>query len=515
MARSRTVTQLPVPSTLTAPTNPVLLQGFTWDLPADGTHWRLIADNAILLAATGVTSMWLPPAYKGHEGINDVGYGVYDLYDLGEFDQKGSVATKYGTKDEYIEAVKALHDAGIVVLADIVFNHRMGADATEEVVATPVDPKDRYRVLGPPETITAWTRFTFPGRDGAYSDFTWNWRCFKGTDWDEATGRNGVWLFEGKQWHEQVAEEHGNFDYLMGADVHLSDPAVAHELQRWGQWFLETTGVDGLRLDAVKHIGRSFFRQWLPELRRATGKALPTVGEYWTEDIDLMMNYLGEEPIMDLFDSPLHHNFYLASCSEGKGGFDLSCMFVDTVVQVRPENAITFVENHDTQPGQALESYVEPWFKPSAYALILLRDKGVPCVFWGDLFGTPETGDIPAVTDLPLLMRARRSLAHGPQHDYIDSPECIGFTREGDDDHPASGLAVLISDRCAAAKRMRVGTRHAGQTWVCVIGEGEDVVIDEDGTVEVSVTDSGLSLYAPIDATGILQRALEHLARVC
>ena len=228
-----------------------------------------------------------------------------------------------------------------------------------------------------------------------------------------------------------------------------------------------------------------------------------------------MMNYLGEEPIMDLFDSPLHHNFYLASCSEGKGGFDLSGMFVDTVVQVRPENAITFVENHDTQPGQALESYVEPWFKPSAYALILLRDKGVPCVFWGDLFGTPETGDIPAVTDLPLLMRARRSLAHGPQHDYIDSPECIGFTREGDDDHPASGLAVLISDRCAAAKRMRVGTRHAGQTWVCVIGEGEDVVIDEDGTVEVSVTDSGLSLYAPIDATGILQRALEHLARVC
>ena len=104
------------------------------------------------------------------------------------------MATKYGTKDEYIEAVKALHDAGIVVLADIVFNHRMGADATEEVVATPVDPKDRYRVLGPPETITAWTRFTFPGRDGAYSDFTWNWRCFKGTDWDEATEHNSISL---------------------------------------------------------------------------------------------------------------------------------------------------------------------------------------------------------------------------------------------------------------------------------------------------------------------------------
>ena len=43
----------------------------------------------------GVTALWLPPAYKGAGGDKDVGYGVYDLYDLGEFNQKGSVPTKY------------------------------------------------------------------------------------------------------------------------------------------------------------------------------------------------------------------------------------------------------------------------------------------------------------------------------------------------------------------------------------------------------------------------------------
>ena len=42
--------------------------------------------------------LWLPPAYKGVGGKNDNGYGVYDLYDLGEFNQKGSIETKYGTK---------------------------------------------------------------------------------------------------------------------------------------------------------------------------------------------------------------------------------------------------------------------------------------------------------------------------------------------------------------------------------------------------------------------------------
>jgi len=39
--------------------NPLLLQAFAWDLPADSTHWRLLADNAALLADCGVSSVWL------------------------------------------------------------------------------------------------------------------------------------------------------------------------------------------------------------------------------------------------------------------------------------------------------------------------------------------------------------------------------------------------------------------------------------------------------------------------
>mgnify|MGYP000078734906 CR=1 FL=1 len=160
--------------------NPILLQGFAWDLAADSRHWRLLTDNAALLADAGFTAIWLPPAYKGQAGVDDVGYGVYDTYDLGEFDQKGAVPTKYGTKDEYLAAVAALKAAGIDVMADVVLNHRMGADASEDVLALEVDPANRYRPLGEPAEVTVWTRFTFPGRAGAYSDFTWDWHCFNG-----------------------------------------------------------------------------------------------------------------------------------------------------------------------------------------------------------------------------------------------------------------------------------------------------------------------------------------------
>ena len=76
-----------------------LIQLFEWYLPEDGGHWRRTAEAAEYLAGLGITDVWLPPAYKGFHGKDDVGYGVYDLYDLGEFDQKDTIPTKYGTKD--------------------------------------------------------------------------------------------------------------------------------------------------------------------------------------------------------------------------------------------------------------------------------------------------------------------------------------------------------------------------------------------------------------------------------
>lgn len=124
-----------------------------------------------ILPNWGITDVWMPPAYKGYQGKDDVGYGVYDMYDLGEFDQKGSVPTKYGTKDEYLAAIKALHANGVRVIGDLVMNHRMGADATEELEADVMAADNRNWVLKENHKIEVWTQFIFPGRNGRYSHF--------------------------------------------------------------------------------------------------------------------------------------------------------------------------------------------------------------------------------------------------------------------------------------------------------------------------------------------------------
>ncbi len=122
--------------------NGLMMQYFEWDLPNDGQLWNNLKDDAKHLKELGVTAVWLPPAYKG-TSQDDVGYGIYDLFDLGEFDQKGTVRTKYGTKEEYIQAIKALHEQGLSVYADVVLNHKAGADAKERFMAYEVNPDNR------------------------------------------------------------------------------------------------------------------------------------------------------------------------------------------------------------------------------------------------------------------------------------------------------------------------------------------------------------------------------------
>ena len=114
--------------------NGVMMQYFHWYNEPDGTLWNQLAENAADLAKVGITSVWLPlPCLtKGTGGGYDVGYGVYDIFDLGEFDQKGTVRTKYGTKEEYVNAIKIAKEAGIRTYADVVFNHMLGADFAEE-----------------------------------------------------------------------------------------------------------------------------------------------------------------------------------------------------------------------------------------------------------------------------------------------------------------------------------------------------------------------------------------------
>ena len=461
-------------------TNETMMQYFEWYLPNDGLWWKRCAAKAENIRDLGITQVWLPPAYKG-TSQDDVGYGVYDMYDLGEFDQKGTVRTKYGTRAEYLEAIRALQDAGIKVFADIVLNHRMGGDKLEEVTAVADSPEDRRVQIGDERKIKVWSRFLFPGRAGKYSTFTWNHTHFSGTDWDEKTQNTDlIYRFTGKKWDPDTDPEKGNFDYLMGMNVDMENPEVAKETKKWLKWYIRTTGIDGLRLDAVKHIRFPFYRELLREVRDDLGTDIPAVGEYWSGDIGRLLYYLDAvDNEMMLFDVALHYNFFNASQSGGQ--YSMRQIFDHTLVKERPQQAVTFVDNHDTQYGQSLQSFVEDWFKPLSYAMILLRQDGTPCVFYSDYYGNPVQNR-PMVPNLGKLIKLRHAYAYGEQIDYLDDDHVIGWVRRGDRSRKNSGLAVILSDADGGEKRMEMGSAFAGECFYDVMGNcTEPVTIDEEG----------------------------------
>lgn len=474
----------------------VMMQAFEWDTPADGGYYKFLKENAKKIKDAGIDALWLPPMCKGG-GDQDVGYGIYDLWDLGEFDQKGTVRTKYGTKEELLEAIDELHKNEIKVYADVVLNHKGNADFEEEFMARMVDQNNREKDVSEDMKIKAWTGFDFPGRAGKYSGFVWHYYHFTGVDYDANTDTKAIFriLGDGKYWDEGVSDEKGNFDYLMNADIDHSHPEVREEIFKWVDWFMEETGVDGFRYDALKHISDEFIYDLSKHIMEKKKEDFYLFGEYWQYDEGQIDGYLNDTDWkIDLFDVPLH--FHMQEASKSNGNYDMRNIFNNTIVENHPLQAVTFVDNHDSQPGQSLDSWVEDWFKEIAYSLILFRKDGYPCIFAGDYYGLKgEIKKDPLKEMIDNMLDVRKKYSFGDQDEYFDNPQVVGWVRRTDAD--TSSLAILISIGDMAEKQMFVGEEEAGKVYIDLSGNNKNTVtIDEDGNGVFNVGPGSVSYWA-------------------
>nr|3BC9_A Chain A, Alpha amylase, catalytic region [Halothermothrix orenii H 168]3BCD_A Chain A, Alpha amylase, catalytic region [Halothermothrix orenii H 168]3BCF_A Chain A, Alpha amylase, catalytic region [Halothermothrix orenii H 168] len=478
--------------------NHTILQAFYWEMntgeyatehPEEANLWNLLAERAPELAEAGFTAVWLPPANKGMAGIHDVGYGTYDLWDLGEFDQKGTVRTKYGTKGELENAIDALHNNDIKVYFDAVLNHRMGADYAETVL---LDENSRDK---PGQYIKAWTGFNFPGRNGEYSNFTWNGQCFDGTDWDDYSKESGKYLFDEKSWDWTYNWDE---DYLMGADVDYENEAVQNDVIDWGQWIINNIDFDGFRLDAVKHIDYRFIDKWMSAVQNSSNRDVFFVGEAWVEDVDDLKGFLDTvgNPDLRVFDFPLR-SFFVDMLN---GAYMADLRNAGLVNSPGYENrAVTFVDNHDTDRDEG--SYTVSIYsrKYQAYAYILTRAEGVPTVYWKDYYiWEMKEG-------LDKLLTARRYYAYGPGYEVDNNDADIySYVRSGFPDVAGDGLVLMISDGTSGNVAGKwINSRQPDTEFYDLTGHiKEHVTTDSEGYGNFKVIkseDKGWSIWVPVE----------------
>ncbi|MFT3772408.1 MAG: alpha-amylase [Minicystis sp.] len=443
----------------------VMMQAFYWNVPqqtAAGSWWKNLAQKAPELSAAGVGALWIPPPHKGHVGANDVGYGVYDRYDLGEFDQRGTVATRYGTLSELLGMIGALHGANLRVFGDVVMNHMMGGDGVEQVT-----------LLGG-GTASVHTRFDFPGRGAAYSGFPWRADRFNGSD-------EGGW----KQWHawDFAPYEGGDaYDNLLGAEIRYTDPEVRAEMIAWGKWLTDKLSLDGYRLDAIKHIHMPFVNEWLDAVK---GDRF-AVSEAWTGDPAKLADYATlTGGRTHLFDVPLHYVFQ--HMSDGDGSWDMRGLRSAGFVAQHGDMAVTFVDNHDTVNSGALHSPVTK-LKTLAYAYILTHP-GYPCLFYLDWY-EGGLGD-----ELKRLIGVRQKHAYGQGREYDETDQDVYiYARAGDASHP--GLLLLLNDGSDAQRT--VESPFANTKLVDASGHGNvEVTTDASGRGTFPVPAKSYSIWIP------------------
>ncbi len=262
------------------------------------TSWDEIAMKMPELAEAGYDSIWIPPPTKAGGGLS-VGYDLFDPFDLGSKDQRGSVSTRYGTQADLINLITIAHRFGMRVYLDNVMNHR-GFDIPGYNASTPIDI---YPGLLPEDFHLQLTQDGFYRNWPGISDYSDQWQVWNlstsnlaDVAQEPGTTNNNFGLSEGSTFPKisfvrnpnnpeyYCFDANGNYVGFGGLLNLAPNPlpagfASAHDwavnyiainpsayseyvqdyLNRNARWLIDQTKADGLRLDAVKHVRYDFF----------------------------------------------------------------------------------------------------------------------------------------------------------------------------------------------------------------------------------------------------------------
>jgi alpha-amylase len=127
--------------------NDVIMQGFHFYVPVDATNhngfwWDNLAGKSQDIKDAGFTAIWTPPPSKALDGITDVGYSIFSHFDLGNYNIRGTVETRYGSRAELENMIAAMHARGIEVYSDTILHH-----VTSDARALEVNPVVRNYVM--------------------------------------------------------------------------------------------------------------------------------------------------------------------------------------------------------------------------------------------------------------------------------------------------------------------------------------------------------------------------------
>lgn len=405
----------------------------------------------------GTTSIWMAPIFKNRPvqgtGTNaSAGYHGYWITDFTRVDPH------FGTNKDLETLISKAHAKGMKVFFDVITNH----------TADVVDYKEKsYDYL----SKGAFPYLTKDGRPFDDADYADGRRKFPAVDADSfprtpkvaSNSKVPSWLNDPTMYHNRgdstyagESTTYGDFSGL--DDLWTERPEVVSGMEKIYQRWVKDFGVDGFRIDTVKHVNMEFWTQWATALDKYAAahgrKNFFMFGEVYSADASITSPYVTQGRLDATLDFPFQEAARQYA-SQGGSAQKLAGVFGDdykyTTDKANAYEQVTFLGNHDMgRIGYFLNqdnpkaTDAELLKKDRLANELMFLSRGNPVVYYGDEQGfTGSGGD----------KDARQTMFASKVADYLDDDE-IGTDRtHASDAYDKS--APLYKEIAALAKLRR------------------------------------------------------------
>ncbi|KAH8602699.1 glycoside hydrolase family 13 protein [Bisporella sp. PMI_857] len=294
-----------------------------------GGTWQGIINQLDYIQGMGFTAIWISPIVKNIEGSKEAGEPYHGFWSQ----DITKVNAHFGTKDDLKALSKALHDRDMLLMIDVVANN---------------------------------FAFAGPGAQTNYSSFV---------------PFNSKEYFHPFCYIQDYTDDNNSQQCWLGNDV-LSLPDVNTELESvrsiWDQWAKDVVAnysIDGMRVDAAKHVSKPFWTQFQPSAD------IYTMGEVLSDKADYTCDYMSNA-LSGVLNYPMW--FALNNTFLSNPPLDMAILehqYRDMIASCQDTTLLgTFTENQD-QPRLAHYTSSITLLK-SALAFAFLTD-GIPTIYYG------------------------------------------------------------------------------------------------------------------------------------
>lgn len=391
-----------------------------------------LIDKLDYIKQLGVTALWVSPLVDNDDTpLGNTGMYGYHGYWGKDFTQ---VDEHFGTWNKAQELVTQAHARGLKVILDVVCNQ---------------------------------AGYTFPVNDPKYQG------------WFHTYGNV-------QDWNNQWWIENGSIAGL--PDFAQENPAVASFLINTYEMWADRLHVDGFRVDAVKHVPRTFWSQFNAAMAHHEGSNFFSVGEVLNGDPNYLQPYLNEAGFQSLFDFPL---YYALNDVFAQGGSmkELGSRFAQDGSYPDAGMLSPFLDNHDTPRFLTQAGGDESKLRLALACLLTIR--GIPMLYYGTEVGMQGGGDPDNRRDMafgsnePLraytqklvgIRRGSTALTHGRQLEMWQDDQVYAYLRQSPD---AEAVVVLNNGTSTATRTLplRAESRMTNGTQLVEQLTGQKVMV--------------------------------------